>query len=101
MINPDTLMGSLTVDNLPPLEPGAVYVLWTVVDPSTPATLDDKNAILTTVFTVDEQGDVTQQIDLPPVYRRDRSSVRAVAITQESAAAPQEHLSAPILIQPL
>ncbi len=50
---------------------------------------------------MDEQGDGTQQIDLPPVYRRDRNLVRAVAITQESAAAPQEHLSAPILIQPL
>jgi energy-coupling factor transporter transmembrane protein EcfT len=46
-------------------------------------------------------GDGTQLIDLPPVYRRDRNLVRAVAITQESAAAPQEHLSAPILIQPL
>lgn len=101
VINPNTLMGSLTVDNLPPLEPDAVYVLWTVVDPSAPVTLDDKDAILTTVFTVDDQGDGMQQLDLPPVYRRDRSLVRAVAITQENAAAPQEHLSAPILIQPL
>lgn len=101
VINPNTLMGSLTVDNLPPLEPGTVYVLWTVVDPEAPITLDDKDAILTTVFTVDEQGDGTQSIDLPPVYRRDRSLVQAVAITKESAAAPQAHLSSPILIQPL
>lgn len=101
VINPNTLAGSLTVENLPPLEPGSVYVLWTVVDPNANATVDQKNAILTTVFTVDEQGRVSQPIDLPPVYRRDRDLVRAVAITKESAAAPQEHLSPPLLIQPL
>jgi hypothetical protein len=101
VIDPHTLAGSLTVENLPPLEPGSVYVLWTVVDPSAPITLDDKNAILTTVFTVDEQGRVSQPIDVPPVYRLDRSLVRAIAITKENAAAPQAHRSAPILIQPL
>lgn len=101
VIDPNTLAGSLTVANLPPLEPGTVYVLWTVVDPSATATVDQKNAILTTVFTVDEQGQVSQPIDLPPVYRRDRNLVRAVAITKESAAAPQAHLSPPLLIQPL
>ncbi|MBW4461050.1 MAG: anti-sigma factor [Nodosilinea sp. WJT8-NPBG4] len=101
VINPGTLAGSLTVENLPPLEPGTVYVLWTVVDPSATATVDQKNAILTTVFTVDEQGQVSQPIDLPPVYRRDRDLVRAVAITKESATAPQAHLSSPLLIQPL
>ncbi|PSN16872.1 anti-sigma factor [filamentous cyanobacterium CCT1] len=101
VLNPNTLAGSLTVENLPPLEPGSVYVLWTVLDPNAPATVDQKNAILTTVFTVDEQGNVTQPIDLPPVYRRDPSLVRAIAITQERAEAPQEHLSSPILIQPL
>jgi hypothetical protein len=101
VINPDTLAGSLTVENLPPLEPGSVYVLWTVVDPNATATVDQKNAILTTVFTVDEQGRMSQPIDLPPVYRRDRNLVRAVAITKESAAAPQDHLSPPLLIQPL
>lgn len=100
-INPQTLEGALTVENLPPLEPGMVYVLWTVVDPNAPVTVDDKNAILTTVFTVDEAGRQSQPIDLPSVYRRDRDLVRAVAITQESAEAPQAHLSAPILIQPL
>ena len=101
VINPDTLAGSLTGENLPPLEPGNVYVLWTVVDPDAQLTLDDKNAILTTVFTVDEAGRVSQPIDLPAVYRRDFNLVRAVAITQENAAAPQAHRSPPILIQPL
>jgi hypothetical protein len=101
VVNPATLSGSLTVENLPPLEPGSVYVLWTVVDPNAPLTLDDKNAILTTVFTVDEQGRASQPIDLPTVYRGDRSLVRAVAITKESAAAPQAHQSSPILIQRL
>ncbi|MBD1873652.1 anti-sigma factor [Nodosilinea sp. FACHB-131] len=101
VINPNTLAGSLMVENLPALEPGTVYVLWTVVDPNATATVDQKNAILTTVFTVDEQGQVSQPIDLPPVYRRDRDLVRAVAITKESATAPQAHLSPPLLIQPL
>ncbi|MGB3308766.1 MAG: anti-sigma factor [Nodosilinea sp.] len=101
VLNPDTLAGSLTAENLPPLEPGSVYVLWTVLDPNAPATADEKNAILTTVFTVDEQGNVTQPIDLPAVYRRDPNLVRAIAITQERADAPQAHLSPPILIQPL
>ncbi|QQE64516.1 hypothetical protein GFS31_11970 [Leptolyngbya sp. BL0902] len=100
-INPQTLEGSLTVANLPPLEPGMVYVLWTVVDPNAPVTVDDKNAILTTVFTVDEQGRQSQPIDLPSIFRRDGDRVRAIAITQESAADPQSHRSAPILIQPL
>lgn len=100
-INPQTLEGSLTVENLPPLEPGQVYVLWTVVDPNAPVTVDDKNAILTTVFTVDGQGRQSQAIDLPSVYRRDPGLIRAVAITQESADAPQAHRSDPILIQPL
>jgi hypothetical protein len=101
VIDPDTLAGSLTVENLPPLEPGSVYVLWTVVDPSAKLTVDSKNAILTTVFTVDEKGQVSQPIDLPAVYRRDRSLVKAVAITKESADAPQAHRSKPILIQRL
>ncbi|WP_035991878.1 anti-sigma factor [Leptolyngbya sp. KIOST-1] len=100
VINPETLEGSLIGENLPPLEPGTVYVLWTVVNPNAPVTVDEKNAILTTVFTVDEQGNVSQPIDLPAVFRRDRALVQAVAITQERADAPQEHLSSPILIQP-
>lgn len=101
VINPDTLAGSLRAENLPPLEPGSVYVLWTVLDPNAPVTVDQKNAILTTVFTVDEQGNVIQPIDLPAVYRRDPNLVRAVAITKERAAAPQAHESSPLLIQPL
>jgi hypothetical protein len=101
VINPDTLAGSLKVDNLPPLDPGSVYVLWTVVDPNARVTTDEKNAILTAVFTVDENGQVSQPIDLPAVYRRDPGLIRAVAITQESADVPQAHRSKPILIQRL
>ncbi|WP_017297622.1 anti-sigma factor [Nodosilinea nodulosa] len=101
VLNPETLEGSLTVENLPPLEPGSVYVLWTVLNAGAPATADQKNAILTSVFTVDEQGNLSQPIDLPAVYRRDRSLIKAVAITKERAAAPQAHQSAPILIQPI
>lgn len=101
VIDPDTLEGSLAVENLPPLQPGSVYVLWTVLNPNAPVTADPKNAILTTVFTVDEQGNGRQPIDLPAVYRHDPGLVKAVAITQEKADAPQAHQSPPILIQPL
>ncbi|NJK39800.1 MAG: anti-sigma factor [Oscillatoriales cyanobacterium SM2_3_0] len=41
-VNPDTLRGTLKIDNLPPLEPGKVYVLWTVLAPDAPFTTDPK-----------------------------------------------------------
>ena len=77
-----------------------VYALWTVTAADAPATKDDKNAILTAVFTVDEAGDQIEKIVLPGVFR-DRSEVQAIAITVEDASAPQAHESSPILIYQL
>lgn len=87
----------LNVDNLPPLPPEKVYVLWTVLKPGAPFTTDSKNAILTEVFKVDAQGDAVETIAVPEVYR-DRSLVTAVAVTVENAVAPQKHEGTPILI---
>ena len=101
-IDPDTLKATLRVENLPPLPEGQVYVLWTVLQPDAPFTTDDKNAILTEAFTVNEQDTLEQleQFPLPPVYRN-RQWVKAIAITVEAADTPQRHESSPILIEML
>lgn len=99
-IDPASLEGRLQVENLPPLPPGQVYVLWTVLEPNAPFTVDQKGAILTQVFTVDDQGQQVETLTVPVVYR-DRQWVRAIAITVEDADAPQQHVSNPLLIQPL
>lgn len=100
IIDPATLEAQLQVEGLPPLAEGQVYALWTVVDANAPVTTDEKNAILTDVFTVDAQGNQLKQIALPSVFR-DRSLVRAVAISIENASDPQSHRSTPILIEQL
>jgi hypothetical protein len=100
LIDSDGLRATLNVEDLPPLSEGQVYVLWTVLQDDAPFTTDDKNAILTETFTVSNQGTQSEQIPLPPVYR-DSQWVKAIAITVESADAPQAHESSPILIQTL
>lgn len=99
-INADDLNAVLTVKDLPPLSPGQVYVLWTVLEPDAPFTVDDKNAILTQTFNVNADGSLSEQIPLPLAFR-DRDAVTAVAITIEDATAPQRHESSPLLIQRL
>ncbi|AFY30613.1 anti-sigma factor domain-containing protein [Calothrix sp. PCC 7507] len=99
-VNPQKLEATLTVKDLPPLSPGKVYVLWTVLAPNAPFTTDTKNAILTQVFTVDADGNLSRQIPVPPVFRQ-QGIVKAVAVTVEDATAPQRHKSSPILIQQL
>ncbi|MDX2211850.1 MAG: anti-sigma factor [Oculatellaceae cyanobacterium bins.114] len=98
-VNPDTLQGTLMVENLPPLEPGKVYVLWTVLTPDAPFTTDAKNAILTQVFTV-EAGNQMQPLIFPKAFQ-DLNWVKAIAITIEDSAEPQRHNSVPILIRQL
>lgn len=100
IVYPDESSAELRAQGLPPLPEGEVYALWTVVRDDAPVTTDRKNAILTAVFTVDEAGRQSQQITVPGVYR-DRSLLKAVAVTIEGAAAPQKHQSDPILIQRL
>ncbi|MBD0335825.1 MAG: anti-sigma factor [Cyanobacteria bacterium Co-bin13] len=99
-VDPNTLEGTLTVQDLPVLPPDQVYVLWTVVEPDAPFTTDDKDAILTQVFTVDAEGDLVENILVPRVYR-EQGTVTAVAVTIEDAAAPQRHVAPPILIERL
>jgi hypothetical protein len=87
----------LTVSQLPVLPQGEVYALWTVVDESAPVTVDPLGASLMAVFAVDESGQATVAVDLPPFYRT-LEVVRAIAITRERAESPQEHEGSPVLI---
>lgn len=99
-VYPEQMTGRLTIDQLPPLAPGKVYVLWTVLDPDAPFTTDRKNAILTHVLEPESKGDRVQELVLPKAFR-DLDRVKAVAISIEDARAPQRHESPPILIQRL
>ena len=96
-VNPTQLEATLNVKSLPLLPTGKVYVLWTVLKQDAPFTTDKKNAILTEVFKVDAQGNVSQQITVPAVYRT-RDVIAAIAVTMEDGAAPQKHEGAPILL---
>ncbi|MEA5464865.1 anti-sigma factor [Leptothoe sp. PORK10 BA2] len=96
-IDPVTLQATLTGENLSVLPKGQVYALWTVLQLEAPFTQDAKNAILTQTFTVDEQGRVSLQMPLPGVYQNFQW-IRAIAITIESADAPQRHEASPILM---
>lgn len=107
-VSPDQLEATLKAEGLPPLLDEQVYALWTVVADDVPATTDSKDAILTAVFTVDDAGNQTQQVALPSVFRTDGAAltesgnpVKAIAVTVESAAAPQRHQSSPVWIQRL
>lgn len=95
-VDSTNLQAVLQVENLPPLPPGQVYVLWTVLQPDAPFTTDEKNAILTGVFVADDENN-SAKITLPPVYR-EQEWIKAIAITVEADDAPQEHISSPILI---
>lgn len=100
VIDPTDLNAVLVAEGLAPLAADEVYVLWTVVQPGVPVTTDEKGAILTAVFTVEEDGRRVQEIGLPGVFES-VGDVRAIAVTVEDAAAPQRHLSSPILIEEL
>ena len=99
-VNPNSLEAVLTVKDLPPLPPGKVYVLWTLLKQDAPYTTDSKGAILTQAFNVDAQGKVAQPIVVPIVFRSE-AFVSKVAVTIEDAAAPQKHQGKPILVNSL
>lgn len=96
VVNPNTLEATLTTEKLPPLPPGQVYALWTVIDKNAPFTADPKGAILTGVFQVNEQGKVVQQVAVPAVYRSP-AQVEKLAVTIEDARSPQNHQGTPVL----
>lgn len=96
-VDPTTLEATLSVKNLPPPPAGKVYVLWTVVEPSAPFTTDEKSAILTETFQVDDRGNFSQTIVVPKAFRT-QDWVTKVAVTLEDASAPQKHTGSPIMI---
>jgi anti-sigma-K factor RskA len=100
VVNPNRLEATLAVENLPPLPPGKVYALWTVLEPNVPFTTDSKQAILTEVFQVDREGTVSKTISVPQVYRSS-GVVTKVAVTIEDATSPQAHTGTPIMITKL
>jgi len=95
-VNPNTLEAELLAQNLPPLPPGKVYALWTVLPENAPVTVDDKSAVLTETFSVDPSGKVVRRFTVPPIYRS-QELIQRVAISVEDAAAPQAHRGTPIL----
>jgi anti-sigma-K factor RskA len=97
VVNPNTLEATITVQNLPPLPPGKVYALWTVLTPNAPFTTDQKQAILTETFRVDERGNLAQTISVSKAYRS-KELVTKIAVTVEDGNAPQKHTGAPIMI---
>ncbi len=97
VVDPNTLEATLRAENLPPLPPDQVYVLWTVLRQDAPFTVDDKAAILTEVFKVNDQGEITQTVPVPRVYRSIQF-IDKLAITREDATSPQRHEGDPILI---
>ncbi|MBE9010159.1 anti-sigma factor [Pseudanabaenaceae cyanobacterium LEGE 13415] len=99
-VDPNTLEARLVVQNLPPLPPGKVYALWTVLKPDAPFTMDNQNAILTVSFTVDAQGNAIESMPVPKAYRNGEMVTR-VAVTAEDAAAPQRHQGKAVLTSEL
>ncbi len=100
VVNPKTLEGKLSVQNLPPVPPGKVYVLWTVLQPKAHFTKDAKDAVLVQAFQVDTQGQLTQPIVLPAAFRT-QEQVTTVAVTIEDVQSPQNHVGKPILVAKL
>ena len=90
IVQSNQLDATLIVQNLPTLPPEKVYALWTVVGKDVPYTTDEKGAILTAVFQVDEAGNFTREIAVPQPHLEPRT-INKVAITIENQSAPQAH----------
>lgn len=90
VVNRDRLNATLIANDLPTLPPDKVYALWTVVGNDVPYTTDEKGAILTAVFKVNESGDLEREIAVPQPHLEPRT-INKMAITVEDRAAPQAH----------
>jgi anti-sigma-K factor RskA len=90
IVNPNQLKGTLIAQNLPPLAAKKVYALWTVVGKDAPYTTDQKGAILTAVFQVDQGGNFTQEIAVPQPHLESKT-IEKIALTVEDISAPQNH----------
>lgn len=89
-VSPDRLRATLTTNNLPPLPPDKVYALWTVVNKNAPFTTDEKGAILTAVFEVNQSGNLEREIVVPQPHLTSEA-IAKIAITVEDKSAPQAH----------
>jgi hypothetical protein len=99
VVNGDRLSANLIVNNLPPLPPEKAYALWTVVGKDVPYTTDEKGAILTAVFQVDESGNFAREIAVPQPHLEPKT-INKIAITIEDVATPQTHTGSILLSTP-
>lgn len=93
IVNPNQLNATLIAHNLPPLPPEKAYALWTVVGKDVPYTTDEKGAILTAVFQVNEAGNLTKEIAVPQPHLQPKM-IQKIALTVEDISAPQNHTGA-------
>lgn len=90
IVEPNQLQATLIARNLPSLPVKKAYALWTVVDKNAPFTTDEKGAILTAVFRVNEAGDFSQKIAVPQPHLQSQT-IKKIALTVEDISAPQNH----------
>ena len=96
LVTKGNLTATLTANDLPPLPPEQAYALWTVVGKEVPYTTDEKGAILTAVFQVDESGDFTREIAVPQPHLEPKT-IKKMAVTVEDVFAPQAHTGSILL----
>ena len=96
LITQGNLNATLIANNLPPLPSDKAYALWTVVGKDVPYTTDDKGAILTAVFQVDESGNFTHEIAVPQPHLEPKT-IKKIAVTVEDVSAPQAHTGSILL----
>jgi anti-sigma-K factor RskA len=90
IVNPNQLKATLIAQNLPPLPAKKVYALWTVVGKDAPYTTDQKGAILTAVFQVNQAGNFAQEIAVPQPHL-ESTTIKKIALTVEDISTPQNH----------
>jgi len=90
LVDRNKLNATLTANNLPPLPAEKAYALWTVVGKDVPYTTDEKGAILTAVFQVNDAGSFTREIAVPQPHLEPKT-IKKLAITVEDISAPQAH----------
>ncbi len=90
LVTHGNLSATLIANDLPPLPSDKAYALWTVVGKDVPYTTDDKGAILSAVFQVDESGNFTREIAVPQPYLEPKT-IKKIAVTVEDVFAPQAH----------
>ena len=96
LVTQGNLNATLTANNLPPLPSDKAYALWTVVGKDVPYTTDEKGAILTAVFQVDESGNFTREIAVPQPHLEPKT-IQKIAVTVEDVSAPQAHTGSILL----